>query len=490
MEKIIGLDIGSTNIKGEIYSRDGRLIDSLNYPYKTYIKAGGQIEQDSTDWINFSVRILNTFLEKYRDIKAVGLSTQGGTLQLVNSDYRPIRNAIYHLDMRADDEKENILSEIDEDTFYGIVGWRILAIHPILKLLWLKKHERSNYNKLYRIMFASDYVQMKLSGKCYLDHTNASISSLFDIVDKKWSGPLLKLAGIDESMLSEPRRSVDIVGYLQNEKLEKKSTKVLLANSAHDQYCSSISAGIHNDKRILLSTGTAWIVFISTNKPKFNKFFYAPGIHIVPNKYGLICSIPSGGGVINWFLETYFDSRKNADGFLQYINENHEDILKLKNSCLFSPLFTGVYGPVWSDNVRGSFLNLDLSMTKTDLFIAVLEGVGYQFRWILESLRSIGIYRSGIIMVGGAVKSKIWPQIIADITGTDVIIPKEENINYAAKGAAILAGVACGTYKDFDKADKIFKDSEAIIKPRTELKDYFDAKYELYIKALKSINDL
>ena len=84
------------------------------------------------------MKILNSFLGKYRDIKAVGLSTQGGTLQLVDSNYRPIRNAIYHLDMRADDEKENILSEIDEDTFYGIVGWRILAIHPILKLLWLK----------------------------------------------------------------------------------------------------------------------------------------------------------------------------------------------------------------------------------------------------------------------------------------------------------------------------------------------------------------
>ncbi|MHB1337069.1 MAG: FGGY family carbohydrate kinase, partial [Candidatus Humimicrobiaceae bacterium] len=131
MDKIIGLDIGTTNIKGELYDISGRLIDSLSYPYNIYFDKNNKAEQDAQDWLEITVKILNYFSEKYKNIKTAGLSTQGGTIVPVDKNVIPLRRAITWMDARADTQKDSILKRISADEIYKITGWKLQSFLPL-----------------------------------------------------------------------------------------------------------------------------------------------------------------------------------------------------------------------------------------------------------------------------------------------------------------------------------------------------------------------
>ncbi|MCL4386761.1 MAG: FGGY family carbohydrate kinase [Actinobacteria bacterium] len=484
MDKIIGLDIGTTNIKGELYDTDGKLIDSLSYSYGIYFDKNNQAEQNAEDWLEITVKILNYFFEKYKDIKAAGLSTQGGTIVPVDKDINPLRKAITWMDARAGAQKDFILKKISADKIYKITGWKLQSFLPLLQLCWIKENEKNIFDNTYKYMFVNDFVQEKLCGNSYVDYSNASITMLFDIVKKDWSEELLEIIEIDRSKLSETNKSDLIIGNFKNKKLSKNCMDISFSNSAHDQYCVALSSNILNDNKILLSTGTSWAIFANTQKPYFNKYYYSPGVHILPEKYGLISVVPTAGSVFNWFLNNFFEKEESKINFLKNIEEDGEKILSLKNDCIFIPLFQGSFGPIWNDNIRGSFENLSFDITRINLFKAILEGVAFQVKWIFNSMIKLGIKIDSIKMIGGAVKSRLQTQILSDITGLPVYLPKNMKLNYACKGAAMLAGVSAKIYKDFKIVNEIFKEEELIVYPREEFKDYYLEKFNKYLEII------
>jgi len=482
MDKIIGIDIGTTNIKGELYDTSGRLIDYLSYPYDIYFDKNSWAEQNAEDWLEITIKILNYFFEKYKNIKIAGLSTQGGTLVPVDKNTSPLRRAITWMDGRAGAQKDSILKRISTDEIYKITGWKLQSFLPLLQLCWIKENEKNIFDNTYKYMFVNDFVQEKLCGNSYVDYSNASITMLFDIVKKDWSDELLNITGINKSKLSETQKSDAIVGYFKNEKLSKNCTDVPFSNSAHDQYCVALSSNILNDNKILLSTGTAWAIFANTQKPYFNEYYYSPGVHILPNKYGLVSVVPTGGSVFNWFLNNFFENEESKINFLKSTEEDTEKILSLKDDCIFTPLFQGSFGPVWSDKIKGSFENLSFDISRVNLFKAVLEGVAFQIKWIFDSLIKLGINIDSIKMIGGGAKSRLQCQILSDITGLPVYLPKNMKLNYACRGAAMLAGVSAKIYKDFKKVNDIFKEDELLILPREEVKDYYSEKFDNYLR--------
>jgi len=484
IDKIIGLDIGTTNIKGEIYDITGRLIDSLSYPYSIYFDKGNIVEQNAEDWVRITIKILNYFFEKYKNIKVVGLSTQGGTLVPVDEQINPLRNAITWMDARAGSLKDIILKEINEERIYKITGWKLQSILPLLQLCWIRENEKHTFKNTYKYMFVNDYVQKKLCDNSFVDYSNASITMLFDIVKKDWSEELLNITRINSTKLSQTQKSDIILGNFKNKELSKNSINTSFSNSAHDQYCVALSSNILNSNKILLSTGTSWAIFANTEKPYFNEFYYSPGVHIIPGKYGLISVVPTAGSVFNWFLNNFFENEEDRINFLKSTEKDYKKILDLKDDCIFIPLFQGSFGPVWNNYTKGSFENLSFDITRINMFKSVLEGVAFQVKWIFDSLIKIGINIDSIKMIGGATKSILQTQIISDVTGLKVYLPVDKKLNYACRGAAMLACVSAGIYKDFKTVTNIFKEEEIVVYPREKFKEYYLEKFNKYLKII------
>jgi xylulokinase len=487
VEKILGLDIGTTNIKGELYDTSGSVIDSISFPYQTYFEKQDWAEQDARDWLEITIKILNTFLKKHKNIVSAGISTQGGTLIPVDGSAEPLRRAITWMDARGAGLKEKVLSQLSLDRIYRITGWRLQSILPLLQISWLKENEKHVFSSAAKYMLVSDFVQEKLCGKSYMDYSNASISMLFDIIKRKWSGTILDLLGLNNGMLSEAADSHKQVGYLNSSRLVKNAGKVLMSNSGHDQYCVALGTGTIEEGTVLLSTGTSWAIFLNTSKPCFNDYYYAPGIHVLPGKYGLISVVPTGGTVHNWFFKNFFDSVQGRSAFLREVEQDQQKFLETKDDCIFFPTFSGMYGPEWDDSIRGSFINLGFSTDRRAMFKAVLEGVSFQLALIFDSIYRLGLGINAIKMIGGAAKSRMQAQLIADITGRDIYIPKNVNISYACRGAAVIGAVSAGIYKDYEDASAPYSLETDIIRPREAFRSYYLEKFTAYRKVLKGM---
>jgi len=521
MKKLIGLDIGTTNLKAEVYDIDGRFLDNVTSPCKIYFGADNLAEQDAKDWENKSIEILNSLFEKYTDIAAVGLSTQGGTMVPVDSSYEPLRRAFTWMDGRGAIEKEELLRKLSIDDIYNITGWKLQSILPLLQSLWLKKNESANFNNTHKFLFVADYIQQKLCGKSVADFSNASITMLFDVIKKDWSQELLNISGIGRSRLSATGPSDSVIGFFTNKSLNPGSKNTVLSGSGHDQYCVALSASAEQENRqerkqesrqelrqenrqelnqaskheskqelnqenkkgnkLLLSTGTSWTIFKSTPKPYFNKYYYSPGVHVIPEKYGLIAIVPTGGTAFNWFLSNFFNTDNERTDFIKSAENSYPDLASEKNKTIFVPLFNGIFGPVWNNNISGCLENLTFDTDRLKIYKAVLEGIAFQFKWIAQSLKEIDISFEGIKIIGGAAKSAIQCKILADITGEKVFRPKNLNLNYACRGAAMLAGVSAGIHKDFEQAAQVFKEEEETIYPNPLMKDYYEEKFSCYI---------
>lgn len=484
---IIGIDIGTTNIKGSLYSSDGGFISSASTAYKSYCPKENYHEQDPDDWVSGFLYILEKLLiSNYikENLEAVSLSTQGGTVIPVDKDFNPLRRAITWLDRRSAETLKNnrelLAKNID---FYNKTGWRLDTNISFMPLYWLRENEQELFNKIYRILYVNDYVLKKVTGSSYQDPSNSSITLFYNVTTGKWDRDILDLLGFDESNFSVVKNSGEVVGYLNEDICKKLSIKssVKVINGGHDQYCVGVGAGILDESEILLATGTAWVIFKMLNKPLFDfNNFFAVGRNIIKDKFGLIYSIPVAGASLRWFA-TSIMNLSSEDEFFKIVDKNADKLIKIRNSVIFYPYLTGAFGPDFDIDSKASFLNIEIGHTYLDLVKAIMEGIGFQLKKILLVLKEKEINPQNIKMVGGGAKNKIWPKIIADITNLNILVPKNKDEGFATRGAAIIAGYGAKIFSSIEEGYNKLESEFKVIRPNPENVEFYENKFKLFL---------
>jgi xylulokinase len=490
---IIGIDIGTTNIKGSLYSTRGEFLEKDSVSYESYTPQIGYHEQDPEDWVRGFNLILERLLKypKAKErLRAIALSNQGGTVIPVDRDYMPIGRAMTWLDSRGAElfEKDDFLKSKNIE-FYRKTGWRLDSHISFGPLYWMKKYKEHEFKKIHKILFVNDYVLKKISGVSVQDPSNASISLLYNIIKGKWDIDILNYLGLSADNLSEVRGSGEVVGTL-NDSITKKlgiNNKVLVINGGHDQYCSSIGVGIFQQDQILLSTGTAWVVFKMLDDPIFDiENFFAIGRSILKGKYGLLYSLPASGGSINWFAKNLMDL-KNEEKLFKIISENEEKLRTIKNRILFYPYLAGNFDPGYSLDIKATFYNIDISNSYLDLIKAIMEGVTFHIKNVFLSIKNKGVETRSIKMVGGGVKNNLWSQIVADILNIEVSVPKNTKEDFAVKGAAMLADHGLNPNNTIKESYNRFKSEFNTIKPIKENSDFYLEKYNDFNNIYKKL---
>ena len=479
----IGIDIGTTNIKGALYSSNGKLVSSSILSYPSYTPFHGYHEQDPKDWINGFYKTLENLCSDESvktGLESISVSTQGGTVVAVDKDFKPLYPAMTWLDRRGkhllEEDKELRQKNI---WFYNKTGWRLDSNISFMPLYWLRNKKRDLFDKIDKVLFVNDYLLWHITGNNCQDPSSASITLFYNVKEGKWDKKIMDLLGLDESNFSEVKRSGELVGYLKKDIYQNIgiSSKVKVINGGHDQYCASIGAGILDESDILIATGTAWVFFKLINDPVFDsKRLFAIGRNIIEKKYGLIYSIPAAGASVRWFalnLLNLSDEKKLFD----IISKEKDKLMAKNNDILFYPYLTGNFGPDFNIRKKASLLNLELNHDRLDILKAIMEGVAFQLNKIMEVMSERSMTGERIKMVGGAAKSEIWPAILADITGLDILIPKDFHDDYATKGAAILSGVGCGIFSSLGEGFKKLDTGFTIISPGKNT-NYYKNKYK------------
>ena len=256
-----------------------------------------------------------------------------------------------------------------------------------------------------------------------------------------------------------------------------------------DAACGTLGAGVIHPGETQEQGGQAGGMSICTDTYKADPSLIL-GYHVVPGKWLLQGGTTGGGGVMRWFereFAAYERSRKADTGksSLEQLNEIAEAVPAGSEGVVFLPYMSGERSPVWNPYAKGVFYGLDFAKTKGHMVRACMEGVAFSLRHNLEVAEAAGAKAEVLRAMGGSANSLLWTQIKADVTGKAVVVPASDTAT--TLGAAILAGVGVGFYKDYEEAVSMTVKETRRHEPNPENKEVYNKTYRTYRDLYESL---
>ena len=470
---VIGLDIGTTCVKALILARDGRIAASGSRELKLFSN-GCHMEQRAEDWTEAATAAVREALREIDGsrVEAVSLSTQGASTVALDRDGKTIGNALTWMDSRSVEEAAELERKLSNEYIYGATGWKVNPSLDAAKIMHMKKQPR--YGKASSFLSTLEFMNRFLTGSAVIDPTNAAMRQLYHIGNGCWDSRILEASGIREQELTPVLPSGAEVGKLCKNAADLMGLKtgIPVFNGLHDQYCAAVGAGAVHEGDMLLSAGTAWVLLGVGTKPLKTKSFIAAGKHPVDGLYGSLASLICSGGSLQWYRNHFLR---------EDFGEMDREVAKRKDEDLcFYPYLAGAAYPIWNPKAKGAFTGITLAHDRFDFARAIMEGVTFGAKRGLEDFANNGFAVRRLILVGGAAKSRIWCQMISDITETPVLRLNQTEL--CAVGAGMIAACGLGWYDGYETAAKTITHVEHVYEPIPENLPYYEKKYTKFRK--------
>lgn len=460
----LGIDVGTTAVKAAIFNATGKLLRVAARPYKLLTPRPGWAEQDPDDWIRCLRACAREVTRgKGQKVEAVGLSSQGGTMVLLDGEGQPLCRALTWLDTRPERLAEDIIPGHAAHDVYKTTGWSSLAALPLAKLFWLREHRAALMRRCRHIAFTGDYVLLRMTGRQAIDPSSAAITQLYDFAKGEWCDLYLRATGITREMLPVIEPSADVVGGLSSQFARSLNLRpgTPVITGAHDQYASAFGIDASRPGHAMLATGTAWVQLAISAYPALTA---DERISVSPaafgGRWGALKAVSFAGASLNWLRGLcQLPGFKELDAAASVAGRG-------ANGLRFIPARTFA-------SERGLFFGLDLSHSRGDMARAIMEGVAAATAANLEDLARVTGRVRRVVFTGGATQSKAWPRIVADASGRTIrVIPEFES---ACAGTARLAAVGVGRGEEFLPRVK-----EILVRPRRRAcRFYAELKAEL-----------
>lgn len=485
MKYILGIDVGTTGTKTVLFRESGEPLSRAYRAYPLWTERPDECEQDANDlWraIVETVREVTSDREIAENVIALSISTQGGTLIPVDGRGEPVRRAIVWNDVRFSKEREAFVSELGSpEKLYRITGWALGKNLPLLAIRYIKDREPWVFEKTAAFLTVPSFVSLKMTGRAVSDYSNAGIDQLFDIRRLEYAPELLAFAGVDKTRLSLVSPSATPVGRLTRTAAEELglSESAIFVTGAHDQYAVALGAGKITPGSILIGSGTCWVVTAIGDREDFESGF-SQSLSAVPGLWGTLRSLSSGGVCLEWLRNSIATSGPVMD--YKDINQGAASVKAAEDGLFFYP-FSGLCDGKNSFS-KGSFVGMDLSHNRFHLARAIMEGVVFETLWMMEGFKTKPVSEC-ITLAGGASKSAVWSQILADVSGLPIKIPALADLSCV--GAAIMAGVGAGLYSSFGEAYGKFSVGESVALPDPERTAVYKELFERYKKQAEAL---
>lgn len=494
---LLAHDLGTSGNKAVLYGEDGTLLASALYEYPTFYPFPGAVEQEPEKWWEAVCHSTRELIAKAgigaKEIAAVSFSAQMMGCLLVDKEGKPLRNMLIWADTRAGRQEAWMKSRVKDERGYRITGHRISSSYSAAKLLWVKEHEPELYRKCWKMIHAKDYIIFKLTGRMVSDYSDASGTNLFDLVKKEWSQELLDAYEISGELLPEVHPSTDIAGKVTAEAAKltglMEGTPVVVGGG--DGSCACVGAGVVKEGSAYNVLGSSSWISTAGGSPIFDEEMRTFNwVHLDPKLYTPCGTMQAAGYSYNWYRNTLCgEERKEAQALgvsaYELINREAAKSKPGAGGLLYLPYLLGERSPRWNPDARGSLIGLSVTTSKGDISRAILEGVGYNLKVILDILQKKQKIEE-LILIGGGAKGRLWLQILSDIWQKRILVPKylEEA---TSMGAAVCAGVGVGMYPDFSVMEKLNR-TEYVIEPDREhaagymqMYDIFNESYEALV---------
>jgi len=498
MDHLVGIDLGSTSLKAVVYDLDGNAVAQASRPTERFTPY-----PDHPDWVIWrpkqiwsgvceSLQEATAQLDDPRSIRGVAVTGMGMDGVPVTEDGRWLYPFISWHCPRTQPQHQWWLENIGQEKQFAISGNPVWPINTALRLLWMREHEPEILAKAHKWLLIEDFVNFMLCGVFATDYSMASNTLLLDQRTRTYSEELLALSGIDRRLLCDPRPSATVIGQVHARAAEAtglpEGTPMVLGG--HDFLCGALAVGGFQPGVVVSILGTWDIIVAALPEPVLTPEACTMGAwvdsHVARDLWGGMGSAVAGE-MTEWFRAQFgFEEKHKAEveGGVDwdYLMAAAEASPPGANGVMFLPHLSGSVFPIVDPASRGAFVGLRNTHTKGDMLRAVIEGLNYQFLQILRALESgFGLTTDKLVAVGGGTRNRFAMQNKADMAGMPMEAPALEEAT--PLGAAILAGIGVGLYRDErDAVERVYRPGR-VFEPNPKL----TARYAEWFKTFERI---
>lgn len=499
---LLGMDCGTTNIKAVLLGEDGKAVAEASRASHTLSPGPDMQEQNADEWWGNAAEILRDITELagtdiVKRIRGICVSSHTVSLLPLDSDGKPLRNAIIYQDCRSTGELEDIIEKIGYERFVNIIGGRPSIAFLPSKLLWYKRNEPELFGKTRCCLQASSYINYKLTGMLTADVDQAARTQCLDVNSMTWSSEIGEAMGIClDEILPSPRPVDDIIGFVtaQAAKETGLSEGIPVICGCSDAMASMYATGLCRLGEAGEASGTTSLLFVGSDKKS------APDVPVTTRPcaidgvpYVFDAPIQASGASLKWFIEKLAAEErdyavKNSRNIYDYLNEQALEAPAGCRGLYFYPYLLGERAPLWNNYARGMFIGMGMDMTRAELIRAVFEGTAYALRHVMSTVRHNG-GKAGILRIcGGGAKSRTWSMIKASMLKMPVYV-LDESSGDVPVGDCLIVGRKVGVFESLTEASRRIIRVKEIIQPVDEWVSVYDKLYPYYAEMYSCLDE-
>jgi gluconokinase len=458
MDCIITIDLGTSAVKIFAFDMKGKVIGTMKGSYPTFHTEPDYSEQDPEQIFITVLYALKNFLTETIHpakwtVNAICFSAAMHSVLPIDKSGVPLGNAITWSDNRGKKEAQELKGSAEGKRIYDATGTPIHPMSPLIKITWLKNHDKARFKQADKFLSIKSYIIQQLTGEHLIDYSLASATGLFNIRRLQWEAEALDHAGISTKKLPDPVPVFQVTKKLRREYQSSLGlpSSVNIIVGASDGALATLGAGVWGEGKATITieqSGAVRVVGKQVLQDDRQRFFN----YLLDENYYVSGGPTNNGGVIFEWFARQFGNFRNAYGLEDCIDQLLHEVGRVpagSEGLLFLPYLLGERAPIWNANARGVYFGLNIKHEKQHFIRATIEGILYEIYSIgktLEEHRSI----SSLSVNGSFASLPLWAQMIADIFNKPVSV--KDNADSIGMGAFLLTATQMGIFRNLEEA--------------------------------------
>lgn len=480
---VIGIDSSTTACKAIAWDRTGRAVSEGRASYPLLQPFPSWHEQDAEHWWAGACKALRECAGQVNaaKIEAMCITHQRETFVPVDRAGRPLRNAILWSDERSRKQVAELEQRFGRDALHRLTGKPPSMTQSLPKILWLLENESEVVARAHKLLDVHAFLVHRLTGHFRTSLSCADPMGVIDMVNRRWAEELIQALGLRCDQFADLVEPGAVIGHLTAEAAQATGLPegLPVIAGAGDGHCAGLGANAVTPGRAYLNLGTAVVSgVISADYPCDRAFrtLLAP----VPGYYFAEHVLRGGVYTIVWFVEKFASDLRNT--WLPLSPEEQLEAAATKlppgaQGLMLVPYWNNVMNPYWDPAATGVVIGWTGAHGREHLYRAILEGIAYEQRLVGDAMMAaVGQRFSEYITMGGGSRSRLWCQIMADVTGVPVL--RSTTTEATCLGAGILAAAAVGWHPSVQVAAEAMTATAERFTPQPDVQAYYDRLYQ------------
>jgi xylulokinase len=487
-QHLMGIDLGTSSVKAVMMDPQGHVLARAGAEYPIHTPQPGYAEQNPQEWWQAAVQAVRAALAQVNqpDIQAIGLCGQMHGVTLLDAAGEVVRPSIIWADQRTVQQVQAMQERIGTEKLSRIAGTLPAAGFMGPTLMWLAQHEPETLRRTQAVLLPKDYLQWCLTGKIATDATDASATALFDITRRTWSEDICAALNLPSDILPPVYESTHITGQLTSQAADVLGLPagIPVVAGCADQSAQAVGNRLTTPGTISVTLGTGGQVFAPLTQPITDVHLHT-FCHAVPGGWYMLGAMLSAGLSLRWLRDTLGLDATSAS--YETLAQLAAEVPAGADGLLFLPYLIGERAPLMDARASGVFVGLSLRHGRGHLARAIMEGVAFALRQIIETMSQAGVPVKRVLAAGNGLASPVWRQIATNILNRPLHL--SEQSEHTGSGAALIAGIGAGIYPDFDALPPL-PAAVAVTNPDASQAAFYDQRYRLFLQvypALKTV---